>query len=107
MQALEATVMCPANLIQISLEPHELFLLILDLVVKLGDFDLGLLLILLKLGLHLEGFPLCIVKLIVSLAEDPLHLVELLAHGRIFVLEHSEVAHGLSQWVRQYLLKCA
>ena len=97
--------MCPSNLIEITLKLHKFCFFRLYLIVELGDFDLSLLLIMLILSLHFKGFALGVEKFIVCLTEDPLHFVKLLAHRCIFIFKHSEVAHRLSHWIRQYLLE--
>ena len=94
-----------SNLVKITLKLHKFCFFRLYLIIELSDLDLGLLLILFKLGLHLEGLALDVEKLIVCLTEDPLHLVQLITQSCIFILKHSEVAHRLSHWIRQYLLE--
>ena len=94
-----------SDLVKITLKLHKFCFFRLYLIVELGDFDLGLLLILLKLGLHLEGLALGVEKLIVCLTENPLHFVKFLAHSCILIFKYSEIAHGLSHWIRHYLLE--
>ena len=94
-----------SDLVKITLELHKFCFFSLYLIVELGNFDFRLLLILLKLSLHLEGLALGVEKFIVCLTEYPFHFVKLLAHSCIFIFKYSKVAHGLSHWIRHYLLE--
>ena len=97
--------MCTSDLVKITLKFHKLCFFRLNLIVELGDLDLGLLLILLKLGLHFESLALGVEKLIVCLTEYSFHFVKLLAHSCILIFKHCKVAHGLSHRIRQYFLE--